>query len=88
LIGDGQGVYSSRGRGSNDVSEVKAPIAGSVWSVEVAVGDAVVVDQTVVYLESMKLQIPVDAETAGTVIRILVAEGDVVLERDVLVVID
>jgi acetyl-CoA carboxylase biotin carboxyl carrier protein len=70
------------------MSEVKAPITGSVWSVEVAVGDEVVVDQTVVYLESMKLQIPVDAETAGTVVRILVAEGDVVLERDVLLVID
>jgi acetyl-CoA carboxylase biotin carboxyl carrier protein len=87
LIGDGQGVYSSRGHASNDVSEIRAPITGSVWSVDVAEGDAVEVDQTVIVIESMKLQIPVDAEKAGTVARILVAEGDTVRENDVLVLL-
>jgi acetyl-CoA carboxylase biotin carboxyl carrier protein len=38
-------------------------------------------------IESMKLQIPVDAETAGTVTRILVAEGDTVRENDVLLLL-
>ena len=87
MIGDGQGVYSSRGRGSNDLSEIRAPITGSVWSIDVAEGDAVEVDQTVIVIESMKLQIPVDAETAGTVKRILVAEGDTVRENDVLLLL-
>ena len=69
------------------MSEIRAPITGSVWSIEVAVGDAVVIDQTVIYLESMKLQIPVDAEADGIVARILVAEGDTVRENDVLLLL-
>lgn len=66
------------------MTEVRAPITGSVWSIDVAEGDAVAVDQTVLVVESMKLQIPVDAESAGTVTRILVAVGDTVREDDVL----
>lgn len=69
------------------MSEVRAPITGSVWSIEVAEGDAVTVDQTVLLLESMKLQVPVDAEAAGTVTRIFVAVGDVVREDDVLLLL-
>ena len=67
------------------MTEIRAPITGSVWSIDVAVGDVVAADQTVLVLESMKLQIPVDAESAGTVTRILVAVGDTVREDDVLV---
>ena len=69
------------------MSEIRAPITGSVWSVDVVEGDAVEVDQTVIVIESMKLQIPVDAETPGTVTRILVAEGDTVRENDVLLLL-
>lgn len=64
---------------------IRAPVTGSVWSIEVAVGDTVAADQTVLYLESMKLQIPVDADEAGRVARIAVAAGDTVRENDVLV---
>ena len=84
MIGDGQ--ESTLAAWSNDGSEIRAPITGSVWSIEVAVGD-VVIDQTVIYLESMKLQIPVDAEADGIVARILVAEGDTVRENDVLLLL-
>ena len=78
----------SSDRGESDyVNEIRAPITGSVWSIDVAEGDAVVADQTVLVLESMKLQIPVDAEVAGTVTRILVAVGDVVRENDVVLVL-
>jgi acetyl-CoA carboxylase biotin carboxyl carrier protein len=69
------------------VSEIRAPITCSVWSIDVAEGDAVEVDQTVIVIESMKLQIPVDAEKTGTVTRILVAEGDTVRENDVLLLL-
>ena len=49
------------------MSEIKAPITGNVWKVLVEVGDAVEVDQMVAILESMKLEIPVESEVAGTV---------------------
>jgi acetyl-CoA carboxylase biotin carboxyl carrier protein len=67
------------------VAHVRAPITGVVWQVLVAEGDTIAVDQTVIVLESMKLEIPVDAESAGTVARILVAEGDAVTEDQVLI---
>ncbi len=67
------------------MADVRAPITGVVWQILVGEGDAIAVDQTVIVLESMKLEIPVDAESAGTVRRILVAEGDAVTEDQVLV---
>jgi acetyl-CoA carboxylase biotin carboxyl carrier protein len=66
------------------MSEIKAPITGNVWKVLVAVGDAVEVEQMVAILESMKLEIPVEAEEAGTVTAVHVAPDDVVTEGDVM----
>ena len=57
---------------------VEAHITGTVWKIEVEVGDRVEEGDTVVILESMKMEIPVEADSAGTVVKILVAEGDVV----------
>ena len=59
---------------------VKAHIAGTVWKVEVAVGDSVSEGQTVVILESMKMEMPVESTAAGKVAAILVKEGDAVEE--------
>jgi acetyl-CoA carboxylase biotin carboxyl carrier protein len=56
--------------------------------VEVEVGQRVAADDAVVILESMKMEIPVLAEVAGSVIEIVVANGDVVNDGDPLVVID
>jgi acetyl-CoA carboxylase biotin carboxyl carrier protein len=56
-----------------------------VMTVTVAEGETVAVGDTVVLLESMKMEIPVIAEVAGTITAIKVAEGDVVQEGDVLV---
>ncbi len=56
--------------------------------VDVAVGDGVAEGDTVVLLESMKMEIPVLTEHAGTVSSVRVVAGDVVQEGDVLVVID
>ena len=64
---------------------ITAPITGLVWEVLVAENDPVQVEQVVIVLESMKLEIPVESEHAGTVRRIAVTEGDAVNQGDVLV---
>ena len=67
---------------------VEAHITGTVWKVEVAVGDTIAEGDTVVILESMKMEMPVEAEDEGTVKEILVAEGQAVSEGDTLVVLE
>ena len=83
-------VYASRTGAAIDccaaqlMSEIRAPITGNVWKILVSEGDEVVVDDVVAILESMKLEIPVEAESAGTVSRVLVVVGDPVGEDDVM----
>jgi acetyl-CoA carboxylase biotin carboxyl carrier protein len=62
-------------------------MVGSVLRVEVAEGDVVGAKDSLVILESMKMEIPVHPEVGGTVERIAVREGDVVQEGDLLVVL-
>ena len=68
--------------------DIPAHITGTVWKIEVAVGDEVDLDDTVVILESMKMEMPVEAEDSGTVSEIRCEEGQSVQEGDVLVVLD
>jgi acetyl-CoA carboxylase biotin carboxyl carrier protein len=70
------------------VPDVEAHITGTVWKVEVAVGDQVDEGETVVILESMKMEMPVEAEDPGKVSEIRVEEGQSVSEGDVLVVLE
>jgi acetyl-CoA carboxylase biotin carboxyl carrier protein len=70
------------------VIEIEAHITGTVWKVEVAVGDTVAEGDSVVILESMKMEMPVEAEDPGTVSEIRCSEGQSVSEGDVLVVLD
>ncbi len=70
------------------MAEIEAHITGTVWKVEVGVGDEVDDGDTVVILESMKMEMPVEAEDAGVVKEIRCAEGDSVSEGDVLVVLE
>lgn len=70
------------------MTDIEAHITGTVWKVEVGVGDQVDDGDAVVILESMKMEMPVEAEDAGTVKEIRCAEGDSVKEGDVLVVLD
>jgi acetyl-CoA carboxylase biotin carboxyl carrier protein len=65
--------------------QVCAHITGTVWKVQVAVGDQVEAEQSLVILESMKMEMPVEAPEAGQVSRIAVSEGQAVEEGDVLV---
>ena len=67
--------------------EIRAEMVANVWKVVVAAGDTVEDGDTLVILESMKMEIPVITETAGTVSALHVAEGDVVQEGDVIAVI-
>jgi biotin carboxyl carrier protein len=67
------------------VPQIHAPITGLIWKLRVARGDAVAAEQVVAVIESMKLEIPVESEHAGVVVRIAVAEGDAVMEGDVLI---
>lgn len=64
---------------------VTADIVASVLTIDVAVGDDVIAGQTLLVMESMKMEIPIAAPAAGTVSRIGVAVGDVVQEGDLLV---
>ena len=61
-------------------TRVNAHITGTVWKIEVKVGDTVAEGQTVVILESMKMEMPVEATAAGKVTAVLVKEGDPVEE--------
>jgi acetyl-CoA carboxylase biotin carboxyl carrier protein len=70
------------------VPEVEAHITGTVWKIEVEVGDSVQEGDTVVILESMKMEMPVEAEDPGVVKEILVEEGQSVSEGDALVVLE
>lgn len=65
--------------------DVKSEIAGKVWKIVAAVGDAVEEDDEIVILESMKMEIPVMAPAAGKVAEILVEEGESVQEDQVVV---
>jgi acetyl-CoA carboxylase biotin carboxyl carrier protein len=70
------------------VADVEAHITGTVWKIEVGVGDQVDEGDTVVILESMKMEMPVEAEDPGKVAEIRVEEGQSVSEGDVLVVLE
>jgi acetyl-CoA carboxylase biotin carboxyl carrier protein len=70
------------------VADIEAHITGTVWKIEVEVGDEVSEGDTVVILESMKMEMPVEAEDEGTVKSISVSEGQAVSEGDTLVVLE
>jgi acetyl-CoA carboxylase biotin carboxyl carrier protein len=67
------------------VPDIEAHITGTVWKVEVVVGDVVAEGDSVVILESMKMEMPVEAEEAGIVLEVLCAEGESVNEGQALI---
>jgi acetyl-CoA carboxylase biotin carboxyl carrier protein len=70
------------------MTEVKAELVGSVWKITSQVGAHVEEDDVLMILESMKMEISVNAPRAGVVKEILVKETDVVKEGQVLVVLE
>ena len=67
------------------IKHVLSEIPGNVWKIEVAVGEVIDDGTTVVILESMKMEVPVQSTIAGTVAEVLVEEGDFVGEGDPVV---
>lgn len=67
---------------------VKSEVTGSVWKVEKAVGDKVAEGEIIMILESMKMEIPVEAPEAGTLSEIKVAPEESVEEEQELCTIE
>jgi acetyl-CoA carboxylase biotin carboxyl carrier protein len=74
-------------KGITMADEIRAEMVANVWKVVAAAGDTVAEGDTLVILESMKMEIPVLAESDGTLSQLAVNEGDVVQEGDLIAVI-
>lgn len=66
---------------------IKTDVTGSVWKIEKQVGDRIEPGEAVMIMESMKMEIPVLVEDAGTIVEILVKQGDAIGEGDVVAVL-
>ena len=69
-------------------TEVTAHITGTVWEIRVRVGETVAAEQVLVVLESMKMEMPVEAPTSGRVASILATQGQAVEEGEVLLTLE
>lgn len=69
------------------MTQLKADVTGSVWKIVRSAGQALQPGDTVMILESMKMEIPVIAEDGGTLVELHVAEGQAVSEGQVLAVV-
>lgn len=70
------------------VEQIHAEMVSNVWKIVVAVGDHIAPGETVVILESMKMEIPVICETGGQIVELAVSEGEVIQEGDLIAIID
>jgi acetyl-CoA carboxylase biotin carboxyl carrier protein len=68
--------------------EIKAHITGVVFQVSAKPGDTVAAGDPVIVLESMKMEIPVEAPRAGSVTEVRVAEGQTVQEGDTVAILE
>lgn len=67
---------------------INSEITGTVFKIETAIGAAVASGDVLIVLESMKMEIPVEAPAAGKVVEILVAEGDAIAEGQALATVE
>ena len=68
-------------------SNLESIVTGKVWKVEKAIGDRVAAGESVMILESMKMEIPIESPVAGVLQSLAVAEGDSVSEGQVVAVV-
>ena len=68
--------------------EIESDVTGTVWKIEVKEGNVVAEGDTLIILESMKMEIPVLASDAGKVVEIFVDEEESVSEGQVVVIIE
>lgn len=69
-------------------TDVTAHITGTVWEIRVRVGETVAAEQVLVVLESMKMEMPVEAPTSGRVASIAATQGQAVEEGEVLLTLE
>lgn len=69
-------------------TEIKAHITGTIWKIPVEAGEEVDEGDTLVIIESMKMEMPIEADDDATVIEIKASEGQPVNEGDVLMVLE
>ncbi|MFG1686295.1 biotin/lipoyl-binding carrier protein [Nonomuraea sp. NPDC049269] len=70
------------------MAEVRAEMVANVWKVVASEGQTIAEGDTLVILESMKMEIPVLAEDDGVLVQLKVSEGDVIQEGDLIAVIE
>ncbi|WP_208813592.1 biotin/lipoyl-binding carrier protein [Micromonospora echinofusca] len=87
MIGYRSHAHSLTREGPAVAEEIRAEMVANVWKVVVSTGDTVSEGDTLVILESMKMEIPVVAESDGVVEQLAVNEGDVVQDGDLIAVI-
>ena len=68
--------------------EITTEVTGNVWKIEVNAGDDLAAEDVIMILESMKMEIPVEAPSAGKLVEILVQEEDRVDEDQVVAIIE
>ena len=68
--------------------QAKSEVSGSVWKIEAAVGQNVAEGDVLMLIESMKMEIPVVAESEGKIASLLVAEGDAIAEGQAVAILD
>lgn len=69
-------------------TEIESEVTGNVWKIEKQVGDQVAEEDVIMILESMKMEIPIEAPSAGTLVELLVKEEDQVDEDQVVAIIE
>ncbi len=70
------------------MADVKAELVGNLWKIVTQVGQQVEEDDTLMILESMKMEIPITSPVTGTITQILVKEGEVVQEGQTVAVVE
>jgi acetyl-CoA carboxylase biotin carboxyl carrier protein len=88
VLGWGRAEDAGDRRSRVPVEEIHAEMVSSVWKVLVGPGSPVQAGDTLVILESMKMEIPVLTERAGTVAELHVAEGEVLQEGDLIATVE
>ncbi|WP_344168939.1 biotin/lipoyl-binding carrier protein [Pilimelia columellifera] len=88
MIGYRRGTSAYAKRGADVSEEIRAEMVANVWKVVAKAGDQVSEGDTLVILESMKMEIPVIAESDGILGELAVNEGDVVQEGDLIATIE
>ncbi|NUS72465.1 MAG: biotin/lipoyl-binding carrier protein [Corynebacteriales bacterium] len=69
------------------MEQIRAEMVANVWQIAAKVGAKIAEGDTIVILESMKMEIPVIAETSGVLTELAVKEGDVIQEGDLIAVV-